>query len=473
VACLHLAVSLRERAVVRALGAGAVPVVAAALLLTFSRGAIAVAPIGVIAYLLLARPRGAPAALLAIVPPTAAALVAVYGAGGVIAATAASQVPVGEGRGVALVVAACAGAAAALRVVLRPLDAWAMRRRPRAPLGRRRAAAVAATAVVAGAVVAGAVGAPARVAAEADRLGTASFVEHVDDSRGRLTSLADNGRVEQWRVALDAFDREPLHGSGAGTYALLWVQGRRIDQDVVDGHSLYLEVLAELGVAGAALLVAGLGALLVGAARRRGALACTVLVVWGLHAGLDWDWELPGLTLPVLALAAATGAKPRAAGTRVRAPGIAVRVLAAAAVLAVLVVPLAVARSQSRLDGAAAALHDGHCPAAIAAARASTDALSWRPEPLQIVALCQARLGDPGAGERTMRAALRRDPRNWRLLYDLGVLRAAAARDPRPLLLAARRRNPRSALVRFALRRFDTASPREWRRRARTVPVAL
>jgi hypothetical protein len=27
------------------------------------------------------------------------------------------------------------------------------------------------------------------------------------------------------------------------------------------------------------------------------------LVVWALHASIDWDWELPAVTLPALAAA--------------------------------------------------------------------------------------------------------------------------------------------------------------------------
>ena len=29
-----------------------------------------------------------------------------------------------------------------------------------------------------------------------------------------------------------------------------------------------------------------------------------VLLAWGVHAGLDWDWEMPAVTLPAIVLAA-------------------------------------------------------------------------------------------------------------------------------------------------------------------------
>ena len=38
----------------------------------------------------------------------------------------------------------------------------------------------------------------------------------------RLTSAVDNGRIDNWRVALDGFDASPLHGTGAGTYRITW-----------------------------------------------------------------------------------------------------------------------------------------------------------------------------------------------------------------------------------------------------------
>jgi O-antigen ligase len=78
-----------------------------------------------------------------------------------------------------------------------------------------------------------------------------------------------------------------------------------------EAHSLYLGTLAELGLVGLAALLAFLGG--VAAAARRlwrsdPALAvgpAAALAVWVAHAGLDWDWEMPAVTLVALALAAA------------------------------------------------------------------------------------------------------------------------------------------------------------------------
>lgn len=44
------------------------------------------------------------------------------------------------------------------------------------------------------------------------------------------------------------------------------------------------------------------------AARARGpdrsmyAAVFTVMLLWALHTGIDWDWEMPAITLPFFAL---------------------------------------------------------------------------------------------------------------------------------------------------------------------------
>jgi O-antigen ligase len=88
------------------------------------------------------------------------------------------------------------------------------------------------------------------------------------------------------------------------------VRNRRTDETARDVHSLYLEVLSELGIVGGLLLLAFVAATIVGvvATRRRpGALgpaaAAAVGAAWAtwlVHAGIDWDWQMPALTLLAL-----------------------------------------------------------------------------------------------------------------------------------------------------------------------------
>ena len=83
----------------------------------------------------------------------------------------------------------------------------------------------------------------------------------------RLFSLSGSGRLPQWRVAWHEFEREPVLGSGAGTYEQSWNEFRPYAAKIRDAHSLYLETLAELGVLGLALLLAALTTPVVAALR--------------------------------------------------------------------------------------------------------------------------------------------------------------------------------------------------------------
>ncbi len=126
----------------------------------------------------------------------------------------------------------------------------------------------------------------------------------------RLTS-ADSQRYDYWRVALNSFADHPLRGVGAGGFRVEWVRERPVRESALETHSLPLEMAAELGLPG----LLGLGALVVGvglagrrALRRKPELApgaCAALAVWGLHATIDWDWQLPAVTLPAIVLAGA------------------------------------------------------------------------------------------------------------------------------------------------------------------------
>jgi hypothetical protein len=104
-------------------------------------------------------------------------------------------------------------------------------------------------------------------------------------------------RPYYWAVAWHEFQAHPLLGSGAGTFARHWQQERPLPLNVRDAHSLYLETLAEVGPLGLLLVVTVLGTPLVAACSRRGGVATAALpaayVAFLLHAGIDWDWEMP------------------------------------------------------------------------------------------------------------------------------------------------------------------------------------
>jgi O-antigen ligase len=126
----------------------------------------------------------------------------------------------------------------------------------------------------------------------------------------RLVRLQSN-RYDYWRVAVKAFNAEPLRGVGAGGWAVWWLRYRDIDDFAQDAHSLPLQTLAELGLVGLALLLAFLGGIALAARdayRADPSLAAGPIagfVVWVAHAPLDWDWQMPAVTLIAMVLGGA------------------------------------------------------------------------------------------------------------------------------------------------------------------------
>jgi O-antigen ligase len=129
-------------------------------------------------------------------------------------------------------------------------------------------------------------------------------------SAARLTSVSSN-RYEYWRVGERAFAEHLLAGLGSGGFRAFWLRERPIPEPVKDIHSLELEMAVELGLIGLlafAAMVAGVAMAARRALGRHRALAagwCAAAVVWLLHASIDWDWELPAVSLPAIVLAGA------------------------------------------------------------------------------------------------------------------------------------------------------------------------
>ena len=538
VLCFALTSDAREAPAGRVLAAGALPVLAATLLLTFSRGSIAAGAVGLVALVLVGRPRALLSGLLVAVPTVAVAVIAAYGADLLATPDPTTAAAVVQGHEVARVVALSVGAAVLARGVLLLLDRQMARiRLPAALRGagiRYAASAAALTALV---VVVVTSGAPRAVERQYTRFVQGDAVQNTGDSRERLTNPGNNGRLTQWRVALEDYRANRIRGRGAGTYALSWTQNRRDIFQVEDAHSLYLEVLGELGAVGLALLVVVLLLVLGGLLRCArgpdrvvGAALFGAALAWALHAGIDWDWEMPAVTLWVFAagglalsavpaaegekpdaaaVAAAEGEKPDAAAvaaaegenpdvTAVAAagenPDVAdvaaptpptpdeaaapeappnkpgpprpVRVLAGLGCLILLLAPLSVLRSERPLRDAQRALARGDCGTAVDRSLDAKAALSIRPEPSFVLGVCDVRLGFSELAVRALADAVARDPDNWEYRYGTALVRGAAGLDPRPAARAAQRLNPGSILAAEAVRMFATSDPAKWRRRA-------
>jgi len=294
--CARVAGDATRPVALRAAAAAATAPLGAGIYLTYSRGALAVAVLGLVMLVAVARSRAQLRAAVVALIGGALACAACAAFPGVASLEGALGEREREGA-IALVLLALIAAAAALvtarRLRLTPGPdtlPWAGR------LGSVAAAIVAAVAL--GLVVGGLSERPsaAQLAAGAQAK--------------RLASVSSN-RYEYWRVGLASFTDHPLGGLGAGGFRVRWLQERSIPEGVRDVHSLELEAAAELGLVGLAALLALLAGAItaaVAALRRARAAAagpCAAALAWLLHASIDWDWQLPAVALPALVLCGA------------------------------------------------------------------------------------------------------------------------------------------------------------------------
>jgi hypothetical protein len=130
-----------------------------------------------------------------------------------------------------------------------------------------------------------------------------------DGATAARLGSAESNRYAYWRVAVDTFAEAPLRGHGSGSFGVLWLRHRTVPEAVRDAHSLELETAAELGLVGLvflSLLLGGVAASTVLARRRDAAAAAgpaAVLAAGAAHSAVDWDWEMPALTLVAVLLA--------------------------------------------------------------------------------------------------------------------------------------------------------------------------
>jgi hypothetical protein len=260
--------------------------------LSFSRGALAALAAGLLTLVVLAPTFAQLRATL---------LVAAAGAAGAIAAAASPAVRALEGsaatreREGAIVLAV-----AVVLMALAVLAARAERGMADRPLPLPRWAGWAALAAIAALLV-------VPIAAAGGRQQAPPATGATNE---RFASLGSN-RYGYWRVAIDTGLDHPLAGVGASGFRVAWLQHRDVGENVRDAHSLELETFAELGLVGVALLAALLGgvALSARAAHRidpvLAAGPAAALTAWAFHSAIDWDWEMPALTLVAVVLAGA------------------------------------------------------------------------------------------------------------------------------------------------------------------------
>ena len=322
--------------------------------------------------------------------------------------------------------------------------------RPRAQrlAGRLAVAALAVAAVAGAAAFVATVDRPSHFLGDQWR----SFKHRPRHEATETTHLLQVGsnRYDFWRVALGEFERHPVAGIGARGFKAAYLAHRRSDEAPARAHSLPLEVLAEDGIVGFALLAGAFGTALVVVgrqARRRKAPAIAALAAsagWLAHASVDWIWTFPAcgiLLFGLLGLAAARD-DDGAVAPRVARAG-------AAGAIAVAALAFAPVWISARLTNRAAAVGP---PAAAGELRWARRLDPVSADPL----LAEARLAHD-AGERIppLERAAAKEPRNVAIQYFLAAtlynagrreegrerLRRALALDPHdPYLAAAARK---------------------------------
>jgi O-antigen ligase len=247
-------------------------------------------------------------------------------------------------------------------------------------------------------------------------------------------------RSDYWRVALDQAASAPLTGTGAGTWSRSWLEHRELLQAARDAHSLPLETLAELGAGGLLLVGAALAVPLAGLGRaltRHAAAAAGAYAAFVVHAAVDWDWEVPAVTVAALFCAAALlGDAP----ARVVTLGSRARTAAFAG--AVALACLAAVAHLGNVTTAAArdALAAGSFDQARREARRAERLAPWAAEPWLVRGESELALGDQDAAARSFRRALDRDegdPEAW-----LALARAVDGEARAQAVAEAERRNP-------------------------------
>jgi hypothetical protein len=410
-----------------------------ALLLTYSRGAFLALILGGVLLLAVVPGRLESLVGLAVTVGASIPLLVVTNGEDAIASLSGDLPPhVEEGRRILLLLLGTMAGAAVLAIGA----SWLLSRIPRG--GRRwvEVAAIGGTVLVL--VVVALVRMPAGGPVDwADRqfdsfrsfdAGARSDAESVS---GRLAVAAGSGRWQNWSVAAEQFTESPITGTGAGDYVFFWQADRDIELTVVNAHSLYLEALGESGLIGVLLLLTPLAMVGLALARllhapvdpaiaRDAAIATCAAGIVALHAAGDWDWQLPAVILPAVALAAAVVKASSIAlpPPRPRVPRPVPWVIAGAAVAGILLV-VGPTTSALALRDAREQARGGDLRGALERAEAAGRLAPQDPLPRVLEANILADLGRPAASDAAFSEAAARSPDDWTIYADWCVQLAA------------------------------------------------
>lgn len=413
--------------------AAALPTLSSALYFTFSRGAWIAVTVGALAMVITDARRLRLLWTSAVVAWASIALIAVASRRTALTTedVGLAEEAVSQGRGLAVWVAVMTVASVLLAYAAR----WASRR---APIARRTRRAVdvllglVAVATVISVMIAS--GGPRALTSKVeDRFRAELVTSEPGNLNQRLFNLSGTGRMDHLQVAWDAARERPVVGNGAGTYEYFWYLLRPILFDVRDAHSLYVEMLAEVGIVGLSLLLLALALPVAGAFRARRSrvapAAFGAFAAWAAHSAMDWHWEVVGVT----AAALLTGGACMLAAERRRGAPLreAVRIPAIAGAVVVSVVAVVSFVGNQALFAARDAARAKDWTSARDHARRADALLPWSFEPLIVRGDAEAGLGNRPGALAAYRDAVGKDDRNWvawlrRAQVARGAERAAA-----------------------------------------------
>jgi hypothetical protein len=442
---LSIMASRRSR-LASAAAAFPLPIVAAVMYLTSSRGAFVAAAVGVVAYLLMTPRRWPSLAALAVAGGAGAAAVAVLvPKDALVNGDIDTALGVHEGHQAALWI----GVACVVTALVWAGLAEAGRR---IPSPSRRVGQATAVLLVVLAVAAIVLAHP--VAKFDDFRSNAAIGTGGTATESHLLSSSGSGRWQFWAAAVSEFRAHPLNGGGAGSWEAWWLQHGSLPGVFTEyAHSLYLEALGELGIVGLLLLAAAVLVAVVGAVRsalllESGEIAAAAAcgIAFFAAAQYDWVWQLSGIAVVgVGMLGFALGALP---STRTSAWGRAdvVRPVVALIAVAAIIPQYVLLAAGSHLRNSQAAFNAGDAAKVRSEALAAKALEPWAASPyLQLGLLAEAQGNLRGAAHWLDEAIQRsqRDYSLWLTAARIEVKRGdahAAKRD----LAEARRLNPNS-----------------------------
>jgi hypothetical protein len=440
---LALGLAARSGPLVRALAAGSGVILLLTLYFTYSRGGWIAFFIGLAAAIALDRNRLQLITTALVLAPLP--IVAIWAASTSPALThsgATVQEASRDGHGLAVIAIALVVGAALVVLVLDWLESAVS-----VSHGTQRVYAGTLLFILAAFLIAvfGRYGFPPTLARKAYDSFTGAALKENGNLNSRLFDLSGNGRVEQFHTAWQQVKDHPVLGGGAGSFDQYWFQHRRVPATVHDAHNLYLETLAELGPLGLLLLASFLAVPLVAVRRARSsplaAVAFAGYVAYLAHASIDWDWEMPTVTLAALfcglaLLAAGRGTRePQALRPRLRVGSLAVATgLTGFVVLGLL--------GNIETSASSKSSSAGHFARAESQARRATKFAPWSSQPWRKLGEAQALAGKLADARASYRKGIAKDPHDWSLWFELAGASGGVARER--ALAEASRLNPLS-----------------------------